>query len=153
MAQNYFSSSSLTTLYSSSSLQSPRSTSHLALIPYSPPSYIHSVDDAPSSPPPDNQAENDTGNSYRRATSPPATTQQAFDNCSASPPLPADQLYLALDGEMRQSFIGPVDIDTFFREFLPAHAVPSPSATEGFMTVARATSETDMYKPFVRLLT
>ena len=53
---------------------------------------------------------------------------------------------------MRQSFIGPLSVEKFLKEFLPAKGVFPPSFSPGFQEVAKATCETDMYEPFVRLL-
>jgi hypothetical protein len=50
---------------------------------------------------------------------------------------------------MRQSFIGPLGVDTFLNDFLPIEDDLPPSVTEGFMQVARASTERKMYDPFV----
>ena len=57
------------------------------------------------------------------------------------------------DSEMRHSFIGPVPIETFLNDLLVVENVPPPSTSLGFADMARATSETNVFRPFVRFFT
>ena len=157
MAEIFIPSSPLTALRSSSSFAVFRLDSPLTSLSSSLSARIDPVEDAAGCPPPNNQPEHHPDNTpgadrnYREST-PGVNSQQAFADCSASPPLPADKLYLVLDEEMRQSFIGPLPVETFLNDFLPAEAVPPPLFSPGFEEVANATCETDMYAPFVRPL-
>jgi hypothetical protein len=81
---------------------------------------------------------------------PVKNTQQTFTEFSASPPPSAKELGLALDVEMRQAFVGPLSVETFFNDFLPLEDVPPPSTSRGFAKMAGATSEKQMYGFFIR---
>ena len=140
MADVIISSSSLTSLQSGSPLTLLQSNSQLATLR---PDSNDEVEHVPVCPP-------HGGYDYRDC-SPNLDTQGAFANYAASPPLPADKLYLVLDKEMRQSFIGPLSVHSFLQDFLPIATAPPPSFTPGFKKVAEATCETEMYNPFVRL--
>lgn len=76
--------------------------------------------------------------------------QQGFQDTSSSPAPLASLLHLLLDEEMRQCFVGPVSIETFFEDFLPVENVPTPSVSSGFKNMASAKSEKYMYPIFVR---
>lgn len=82
-------------------------------------------------------------------STPVRNIQQTAADCSASPPLLVHELRLALDQEMRQCFIGPLAINTFFNDFLPIHDDLSPSPSQGFTHMARAANEKQMYESFV----
>jgi len=116
---------------------------------------LESVDDLPTSttpnrPPDHKSAYLSVSTNKPRQSTPVRNTQQTFTDFSASPPPLANELYLALDTEMRQAFVGPFTVETFFKDFLPVRDTPSPLTSPGFTDVARATSEKQMYGSFVR---
>ena len=125
-----------------------------SLQPSSPPA--HPFNELPTSPPPYDQSEHGQDHSpvthdNKLSSTPVKKRQQGFNKYAASPAPLANKLYSSLDTEMRQSFMGPISAEAFLKDFLPALGFLSPSSPPGFKEMAKATCETDMYKPFVRL--